>query len=297
MSDESTVDSDVEIDEPDETQELEASEEVVEEEGESEEVTEVHEFDFGGTKHQVPVGASVDEVADSLQEFATSIHGDYTKKTQTLAEQTKEIETAAERLKADRAAVDKLSNLQGEAFGTFSQGLQLKAEIEQLQGAMSNELWQSDPDQARMLSDRLSAKQAEFLQVQNTVSAQELEFQKAQEQDVARRTEEGKQLVQSKVKDFDADAVVDYAVKTYGIPAEEAARWPLNPVSAIMAHKAMKFDEMQTKAASSVKKVVKPVQAPKGKGAKTTSTDLNDPKMSSKEWFKLRQKQMREARP
>ena len=84
MSDETTV-TEGEIVDTVEAEPVETEEGIVleaEEEAEETEEEEVFEFDLAGTKHQVKKGAVVDDLAEELQNLASNLHGDYTKKTQ-----------------------------------------------------------------------------------------------------------------------------------------------------------------------------------------------------------------------
>ena len=257
-------------------------------EGEQEEAEEI-EFDFGGNKLKVPKDSIPPEVAEQLDKFTKGTWSDYTRKSQEAAERSKSLE-------AKEQAVERLFNMNGEVLQTFSRGLAVQNELQQLRNIDLNALWQSDRDQARRVSDLISQKQAELQSIANTVGQKEQELTRAQQAELARRMDEGKQATERMQKGFSQKApeVVDYVVKSYGMSKEEAETWPLNPRMAVMAYKAMLFDRMQTnvkpKPAPKVAQA-DPVRPMKAKGSATASKDPD--KMSVDEWMKWRNSQLR----
>jgi len=227
---------------------------------------EMREFDFGGNKLEVPADAVPPELADKIDEFTKGTWADYTRKSQEVAEQTKSLTARAE-------AVEKLSAINGEALQTYSRGLQLRTEIEQLSQVDLTPLWQSEPDRARRISDALAAKQAEFQSIVAVVGQQEQALDQAQREEIDRRSQEGREVLDKRIKNFTtehAPAVVKYAVENYGMSQTEADQWATNPVVTEMAYKAMLYDRMQTaKAGKTVPprgEVTKPVKAAKTAG-------------------------------
>lgn len=278
-----------------ETQETEVNEELESEvtegqdgdgeEGEAEEI----EFDFGGNKLRVPKNQLPEELAGKVQEFAKNIWGDYTRKSQENAESKKSLE-------ARERAIEKLTSLNGEALQTYSRGLAVREELAQLAQIDLNKLWQSNPDDARRVSDRISQKQAEFNSIVQQVNQKEQELSTAQQAETARRAEEGKQLVERRIKGFSEKDLTEYAVKS-GIPQEDAGKWALNPVVTEAFWKAMLYDRMQANAKKPAPKVqAEPVKPMKAKGAATSgSLDLvkDADKLSADEWARRRNEQVR----
>lgn len=221
------------------------------------------EIDFGGNKLSVRKADIPDEVLEKVQSFAKDTWAEHTRRSQEVAEQRKALE-------ARQAAVDKLTNLQGEALETFSRGQSLRAELQQLQQIDLSAMWQSDPDRARRTSDLISRKQAEFQQTLSKVAQIEAETSRQQEAEASRLREEGKAEVERRIKGFKADEVVDYVVNTHGMDRAVAERdWPMNPAMTVLAHKAMLYDRMQAKAkASAAPKTptAQPVKATAKKG-------------------------------
>lgn len=249
---------------------------------EPEEVEEI-EFDFGGQKLRVPKDSVPEEIAERLDQFTKGTWAEYTKKSQAIAEKSKSLEQQA-------AAIEQMTSLHDETLQAYSKGLAIKQELEQLNAIDVNELWQSDPDQARRVSDAIAQKQAAFNNAYQEVNQKELALNETKQAELARRFTEGKQLVEKRLKGFEKKApeVVDYVVKNYGYTKEQAETWPLNPAGAEMAYKAMLFDRLQSKAKKQVKPkpaTAKPVKAIRGKGGVASK----DPaKMSPEEYRKWR---------
>lgn len=244
------------------------------------------EFVFGNETFSVPKDQIPEEVADRLDKFTRGTWADYTRKSQDVAEQRKSVEAAQQ-------AVEMLNNLNGEALETFARGMSLRQEITSLEQEDLNGLWQSDPDRARAISDRLASRQRELQSTIAKVQQQESDLTAAQSQEVGRRMDEGRRAVEKQVANFDADAVVDYVVKTYGLDKSQAQSWPLNPVTAVMAHKAMLYDKMQTAAKPKPKTLkaapVRPVS--KGAGGRNVSKEPSDSDDTAT-WIRKRNQQL-----
>jgi len=257
-----------------EAEDSETEGEVDEESGDEpeEEADEVIEFDFGGNKLEVKKGEIPPEVADKIDRFSKDIWADYTRKSQANAE-------AAKSLAVREESLAKIENLGGEALDAFARGKSIKDEIEQLSAINMQELWQSNPDQARQLTDLKAAKQAELQSIIQTVDQYERQLDQARQEDLARRMDEGKAKLDRKFKGFSSEIapkLEKYVHETYGMTADEAAQWPLTPNVAEMAYKAMLYDQMR--AANKPKaapKAAKPVRSMPNKGKAKGSTDQN----------------------
>lgn len=273
-------DSDVETGQED-TEEDVSEDDENEEDEEPEEI----EFDFGGNKLRVPKDSMPEEVATKVDEFAKGLWASYTQKSQDVAEQVKSVEARA-------SAVDKLNGLQGAALESYALGMQLQRDIAELQKIDMADMWQKEPDRARQFSDLLNQKQAQLNQVAGEVSKHEREFQEAQTAEVARRSQEGKQVVERYIPGFadKAPEVIEYAMNTYGISREAADQWSLDPISAVLAYKAMQFDRMQEQAKKPKKpKPKKPVKPMRGKGGKGP---VDPDKLPPDQWLKWRNQQI-----
>ena len=270
-------DVDAEVDEFADVVSLEAEDETEgEEEAEESDDAELIEFNFGGNKLEVPKGSLPEELEAKVQEFANNTWSDYTKGKQAIADEAKQIAS-------DREAVAKLTTLNGEALQTYSHGLQLRQEIEQLSQVDLQFEWQSNPDRARQISDTLANKQAEFQNIIGLVGQQEQALDAAQQEDLVRRSDAGKQMLDRRIKDFsteNAPEVVKYAVEK-GMSKEQAEQWQMNPLVTEMAYKSMLYDRMQAapKKAKVTPAQAKPLKAMKasgnGTGPKKADNDLS----------------------
>lgn len=239
-----------------------------EEEGQEEEPEENHEFNFAGHKLSVPKSSIPDNVRDEIDKFTKGTMASYTQKAQAIAEQTKSLE-------AREGTLQKMIGMQGEALDTYSKGLSLKSELEQLRQVNLNELWQSDPDKAREYSDVMSQKTAQLNSIISEVGQQEQALGQEHQQEIQRREMEGRKIVERRIKGFEskADDVVAYAMKTYGVPKVQAQMWGSNPVAAETMYKSMLFDKMQEQTKKKAKPIVpdaKPVTPMKTVGGKQT---------------------------
>ena len=230
-------------------------------------------FNFGGNTLELDKSSVPEELVGTIDKFTSDIWNDYTRKSQANAETQKTLVT-------QRENVEKLMELNGDALQTYSVGLQLRNDIQQLQQVNMNELWQSNPDQARLYSDSLAQKQAEFQNIVSLVDQQENALNDAKQSDTVRRSEEGRKQLNAKVKDFEtkvAPKLVDYVMKTYGWDQTVADRWDQNPDMTDMARKAMLYDQGRAKMKSASKSATTtkatPVTAMKSKGKSSGSSD------------------------
>lgn len=264
-----------------------AGEGAAEQQTETQEIEEI-ELAFGAKTLKVPKNAIPDDVRAELEDFTKNVQGDYTRKTQEVAEQRK----AAE---AERELFQKLSSLKGEALNSFTAGQRIASEIAQLEQIDLNAVWQSDPDQARRIGDTLSIKRAEFQKHVNAVSAHEAAMAAEEQQAIARLEEAGRAEMRRAVKDFDENAereMIAYAVKS-GINEQDAKRWPLNPKTAQLAWKAMQFDKLQaqTKAATAAKPPPAPAAPVRPVSGKSAATPKDPESMSMEEFVRWRNRQ------
>lgn len=255
----------ISLDEQETPEPSEETEETTEEPEPEESEPEEIEFDFGGNKLNVKASEVPPEVAEKLDKFSKDIWSDYTKKSQANAD-------TARSLQARATALETMAGLNGEALNAFSQGKGIKAEIEQLSQVDMQALWQDNPDQARQLSDRLSAKQAELQNIIQAVDQYEHQLSTARQAELERLSNEGRQVLDRKYKGFSSEIAPKleaYAIKS-GIPETEAKTWASSPVVAEFAYKAMLYDQMQAaKQPKVTPKPATPVAAMRNKGGST----------------------------
>ena len=260
-------------------------------EGSDEDVPEYREYDFGGKKFQVNKDALSDEQAEQFESYGKGLQSDYTKKTQELAEQRKHIE-------AREQSAEKLLSLQGDTLDIYSKGLAIRQELAQLNEIDLNQLWQSNPDQARQISDAISQKTKEFNATVQQVSAKEGEMAQTKQADRQAKEIEGEKTLNARIPQFTEKVgeVIDYFCKTYGADKKATeAGWRSDPVVTELAYKAMMFDKMKAnvKKGSKVNPATATESKPvKGKGGRHKSNTPTD-KDSAKEWLAQRNAQIR----
>jgi hypothetical protein len=256
-----------------------------------EELPEYREYNFGGKEFKVPKNALDDAQSEEFEAYGKGLQSDYTRKTQELSEARKTIE-------AREKSAEKLLSLQGDTLDIYSKGLAIRQELQQLNQIDLQSLWQSNPDQARQISDTLSQKQAEFDSTVNQVSQKEAEMAHAQQAQLHSRAEQGEKTLNARIPDFSkkVGSVIDYVAKEYGINKKEAeAAWRGDPLTSELAYKAMLYDNMKAKVKKGSK--VAPTTATeatpvKGRGGRSKSNVPSD-KDSTKVWLAKREAQIR----
>lgn len=264
-------------------------------EPEAEEPEEV-EIDFGGNKRSFKKSATVGEIAQELQGFSKSLYADYTQKTQKVAERAKALDARAEEI-----------NIVGEATNEYAThyGTALVAgqRLEQLRQIDLNQLWATDPDQARRISDEMRQTEGIIASLSSDMKRIEGETKAKINELQQKRMEEGKKLIHARVPDFEtkyAADVIKYVTSNYSVSEDQAKLWALSPDVTLMAMKAMLYDrsKAQAKSPPKVKAVETPVTPVKGKGT-VKRLDPASPEsdgLSDAEWFALRNKQVSQRR-
>lgn len=252
------------------------------EEPDTEVETEMREFSFGEGKVFIPMSALSQEVAEEIQVFSDGVQSDYAKGRQ-------QNEDTRSSLNIKEKALHNLSTLNDKTLTTYSQGLRLKDDIHQLSQVDLNSLWQSNPDQARQISDTLGRKQSELQVVISQIGQQEQELSSAQQEETQRRAGEGVAILNQRYKNFSTDEapkLIKYVVSK-GMDTSDAENWALNPIVAEMAYKSMLYEDMQGKIKSKPKQVTVPVKSSKAKGKSIPGVKSLD-KMSMDEYARWR---------
>jgi hypothetical protein len=253
------------------------------EEGESEETEadpEMRTYDFGGNKLEFALDAVPPELATKIDDFSKGVWSSATKAHQQTAERSKSLDS-------QEATVAKIAELNGAALETYTRGLQLKSDIEHLSSANLPQLWQSDPDRARQISDALADKQQEFQQTLAQVQQQEGDADAAKQHRLAGIAAEGVAQLNKKFKNFStekAPALLKHIKQQHpNISQREMDTWAQNPVITEYAYKAMLYDQ-QTQAKVKPNKQptkAKPVRGIKSKGNATSNRAPDDMSMGA----------------
>jgi len=252
---------------------------------------EYREYNFGGKEFKVPRDALDDETSEQFEAYGKGLQSDYTKKTQDIAEARKHIE-------AREQSAEKLLSLQGDTLDIYSKGLAIRQELADLNQINLNSLWQSNPDQARQVSDMISQKQAEFNATVQQVSSRENAMSQQRQVDIQTRSAQGEKALNERIPGFTSKSneVVEYFCKNFGASKKEAeANWRADPVTSELAYKAMLYDKMKANVKKGSK--VQPTPATetrpvKGKGGRHKSNTPTD-KDSSAAWLAKRNAQLR----
>jgi hypothetical protein len=257
-------------------------------EGEDAEPEEI-ELDFAGNKRKFAKNMTIGEIAADLEEYTKGLWSGHTKRSQELAEQAKALE-------AEMTAAQKLRGMSGELLDKFAQGRQIAAEMQRIGAIDVSQLWQSNADQARRVSDHMAQLRTQFSQIVQEVSDEEARI--AQEESAAfqRRIESGRAAVLKAIPSFEKDfpEVKKYAVE-HGISPEDAENWAENQFAAMAVYKAWKYDSLMRRAASAAKGApAQPVRAmPTSGAASPARIDLvkDADRMTADEWVKRRRAQ------
>ena len=273
-----------EAEKPTETQSAEeASEEAVEntetvdgeaEEGAEDTAPEFVSVEYDGTEYEVPP-----QLKDALMR-----QSDYTKKTQTLAEQTKQVEAQA-------TAIKQQSELQQQSLDDVAQIKAIEKSIEQYNALDWNQLAQDDQTQYlnldRQKRDLETERQNAITRLQQN-QAKAIESQRAEH---ARIIEEGQRVLSKEIENWTPELA--QSIATYGISQgldERAVQSITDPVHVKLIDKARRYDELMAKQKAKPK-TPEPQQAVKVKGKRANPTKDPD-KMSTDEWLKMRNKQL-----
>jgi hypothetical protein len=256
-------------------------------------------IDFGGTKLEFAKGTVPAEIVAEIQERAKGFHADYTRKSQANAE-------TAKALSARTEAITLLDSMTGDIQSKYSEGLQLTREIQHLSAQtpptqeQMNALSQADPDQWRRVSDSwaghrqmIADKTAQFQEAVAQVSQLETHQTQAQNEQRQGSVAAGKDTLERALPNFSTKhlpTVLDYAEKTLGMERSTAERdYAMNPGLTLAIHKAALYDAMQAKVQPKLGSKAAPVKAPRASGSAKGSVTLANANME--QYAKMRAKQ------
>jgi hypothetical protein len=256
-----------------------------------EEVTvEEIELDVAGTKHKLKKGTPVEDAVDLIQQYGKGLEASLTRKGQEIGEARKAIEDQFK-------LANRMQGLRGEQLAVYAQGERDLNEIQRLEKYDLNALWQSNPDQARQLSDRLGQLRSSYQTAYAKLAQYGEHLNATERQMVESRAVEGEQFVTKAIKGFGPAIereMVEYAVKN-GVPEQDAKMWRVNPYAAVTTWKAMQFDKLQSQAKAATKTPAVPAPAAPvtairgGRGGSSSAPDLE--KMDMDAYAAYRRKQ------
>jgi septal ring factor EnvC (AmiA/AmiB activator) len=158
------------------------------------------ELEYEGKKFKVPKDLEP-ELKNALLR-----HGDYTRKTQEVAEQRKQIETAKQQFEQTaqlhQALIDDIAQVRG-----------VDARLAQLQRMDLASLSAQDPQRAQALLIELSQLQAARGQLLGSLTQKQQQMQSARQQELAKRTDEARAFLMREFRDWSPEK--DQAMEAY----------------------------------------------------------------------------------
>jgi hypothetical protein len=244
---------------------------------------ELEEIEKDGKKFKIPKALKDDFL----------MHQDYTKKTQSVAEERKALE-------AQHEAVRQQAEFQQAHIQEIVKLNQIKGELSKFENVDWNALYDSDPVEAMKLDRHHKGLRDEFWKAQSTIQQAEQWQALNRQQETARLIEQSRATLASEIKDWSPETgkqVGEY-LKSYsrvGINDQilkQIDQGVYGSLPIILAHKARMYDQLMEKAASK-----KPVSAPPPPpvtkvGSKATVTKSVS-QMSDKEFAAWRAKQIK----
>ena len=256
--------------------------------------TEEFELDVAGTKYKFAKGTPIEEALEHVQKYAKGIEADYTRKSQDVAARRKALEQHEELARRITSlGIDRAKDLaRGQEVSAFI------AEFESPQGqAYLAQLWQSNADQARQLSARYAASKAEHDQIEGRLRQHGNAENEARTRLREAAAKEGEAVVAKAIKGWSPEAEKELKafVVSEGVPVEDAENWRLMPRVAVWAHEAMQHRKMLAQAAkkTAAAPTPPPAQPITPMKAKPAPTAKDPERMSTAEWMRWRQAQIR----
>jgi len=223
------------------------------------------EVEFGGQVRKLPKGIT-EEVAKTVQEFGQSLHSDYTRKTQEVAQQRQKAE-------ADATAAAEMLKLTHEHADLIADFRMVQRQIESLSQQDLAAMSETDPLKAQQQMVRLmqlqQAQQRIGAQLQSTVA----DMTGKQTQAAKERLAEAETALKRDITDWGPDkskALTQYA-KSQGFSDSELSQVSDARV-VLLLHKAQQFDALKSSAAATVKRVSQPAKTLKPSAGGTTQS-------------------------
>ena len=230
--------------------------------------------EYDGMEYEVP-----NNLKDALMR-----QQDYTKKTQTIAEQRKEIEQQA-------AALQQQSVQQQQTFEEAANLRSIDQQLEQYNALNWDELYQGDMATAVNLDRQkrdLETQRQETVGRLQQGQAQAVENQRIKH---AKVLEEGQKVLATRIKDWTPELA--QKVAAYGISRglkEQAVQSITDPVHVELIDKARRYDELMAK--QTVKPAAQPAQAAIKVKGKRAAVNKDPDKMDVNDWLKMRNQQV-----
>jgi uncharacterized protein with von Willebrand factor type A (vWA) domain len=198
------------------------------------------DFEYEGKKFKVPK-----DIEGELRN-ALLRHGDYTRKTQEVADQRKAIE-------ADRTAHQQQVQVHQALTKEIGQITAVDERLQQLQQVNWNALIAENPQQAQILQSEFTRLQTLRGQLGNSITQKQQQMQFTQQQEIAKRVNEAQAFLMREFKDWSPakdQALSDYAKKE-GLDPRQLSQFLLySPQLARVLDKAARFDQSEKQRAA-----------------------------------------------
>lgn len=250
---------------------------------------EFDDVEVDGKKYQLPKTAAEKLKSERL------MHGDYTRKTQELAEQRKQIEAQGQQLQRARQS-------QQEHLQDMAKVVAIDQQLRQIAELDWNRLIDEDPATAQKLQMNQQRLQQERQAAQAAITKRDQEAALSEQQSFAKRVQDAEAYMQREIQGWSAERsnqLASYAKKD-GIDSTALAKALVDvPHLAKYLHKAELYDRLQErqakgKASSAEPPKVEAKPVPRvGAGAKGTKDPLN---MTDTEFAAMRRAQIKHRR-
>lgn len=217
------------------------------------------------------------------------MQADYTRKTQTLAEERRVIEEQRQSLHLQR-------QIEQSVLDDAAQIRAIDRELEQFNGINWNALIEQDPDTARKLELKLSNLQRQRQQAAGSLASKQQLAVQQQQASLAGLKERAEAFLAREVKGWSAErsnALAQYAIKG-GVPQEALPNVIAHmPFFGVALHKAEMYDRLLQRQAQTRQKPAEQ-SAPVPTLTATKAAANRDPdKMSTEDWLKWRNAQVK----
>jgi len=244
------------------------------------------DFEYEGKKFKVPK-----DIEPELKN-ALLRHGDYTRKTQEVSEQRRALE-------AERTMHQQLVQTHSALTKEVSQIVAVDERIQQLSQIDWNTLIAQNPQQAQVLQSEFTRLQTYRGQLGNSITQKQQQLQFAQQQEIAKRTNDAQAFLMREIKDWSPEkgrAFAEYARSKGVDPAHLEQFLTYHPAIALVLNDALQFNQSAKQRATAAKNAnppPKPVGRVTGAAASNTKP-LSE--LSPEEWARAREERRSKRR-
>lgn len=217
------------------------------------------------------------------------LHGDYTRKTMSLADERKSLES-------DRESFKQTTQLHQAFMKEAAQLSSVDERLQQFQRLDWNALVNQDASQAQRLQIEFTQLQAARGQLQNSLTQKQQQMQLAQQQETAKLASQAQAFLMRELKDWspEKDRQMESYARGLGINTQQLGNFMLsNPVIGVLIDKAMRLDQLEKQRVTAKPKAEPPPKPVTRVGGAAASNTKSPSDMSPAEyaaWRRERQK-------